>query len=205
MGNESRQETERTGESLRELIGRIRRGDEEAATRLVQKHENVIRLEARLRLKHSHLSRLVDSVDICQSVLGSFLVRAAEERFAELEDPQDLLRLLLGMARNKVVDQTRRHRAARRDIRRSQPLTTAGETAPPDAGLPPDEQVALNELLARAGRRLTPVERKVAERRATGETWAAIGAELNLKPDTLRRSFRRSGNRISRELNWRGE
>src|SRR5262249_31129664 len=64
-------------DSFGDFLRRLRAGDEQAAVELVQRYERVIRREARLRLTDPRLGRLVDSVDICQSVLASFFVRAA--------------------------------------------------------------------------------------------------------------------------------
>ena len=52
-------------------------------------------------------------MDVCQSVLGSFFLRAALGEY-DINRPEDLIRLLISMTRNKVVDATRRQRAQRR-------------------------------------------------------------------------------------------
>jgi hypothetical protein len=54
----------------------IRSGNEDAARELVRRFEGVIRREARLRMDDHRLLRIFDSVDISQSVLSSFFVRA---------------------------------------------------------------------------------------------------------------------------------
>src|SRR5262245_31790823 len=106
-------------ESFRELIARVRAGDEQAAAELVRRYEPAIRRAARVRLVDTRLNRHLDSMDICQSVLASFFVRAALGQF-ELETPDQLLRLLATMTRNKLAGQVKSHRAARRDFRRVQ-------------------------------------------------------------------------------------
>jgi hypothetical protein len=60
-----------------ELIRRVRGGDEEAAAELLRRYGPTIRRVARVRLADAHLQRLFDSLDICQSVFGSFFVRTA--------------------------------------------------------------------------------------------------------------------------------
>ena len=57
--------------------------------------------------------RLLDSADICQSVLGSFFFRAAGGQY-DLNEPSQLIRLLVVMARNKLNFQIRKQRAQRR-------------------------------------------------------------------------------------------
>ena len=82
-----------------------------------RRYEPAIRRAARVRLVDTRLNRLLDSMDICQSVLASFFVRTALGQF-ELETPDQLLKLLATMTRNKLADQVKGHGAARRDFRR---------------------------------------------------------------------------------------
>src|SRR5262249_30819300 len=110
-------ESESSPESFRTLIARVRAGDEQAAAELVRKYEPAIRRAARVRLLDTRVNRLLDSMDICQSVMASFFVRAALGQF-ELETPNQLLRLLATMTRNKLAAQVKGHGAARRDFRR---------------------------------------------------------------------------------------
>ena len=127
-----------------EFIRRIRQGDEQAAEELVRRYEAEIRLEVRgwLRLRNPALRRVFDSMDICQSVLASFFARAAVGDF-DLDEPPQLIRLLVGMARNKVAEQARHHQRQRRDVRRVGDLDLqagafAGQAGDPQpAGLGP--------------------------------------------------------------------
>src|SRR5262245_63603750 len=100
-----------------DYLRRIRAGDEQAAADLVRQYEPFIRREVRFRLRDRRLSRVLDSMDICQSVLASFFVRTAAGQY-DLERPEDLLRLLVGMARNKLASQARQHYRECRDLRR---------------------------------------------------------------------------------------
>src|SRR4051794_8225604 len=100
-----------------DLLGRVRAGDDAAAAELVRRYEPELRRAVRVRLRDQRLRRVLDSLDVCQSVLASFFVRAALGQY-ELDTPDQLLRLLATMARNKVVNQAEHHRADRRDYRR---------------------------------------------------------------------------------------
>src|SRR6516164_6643213 len=102
---------------FQELIRRVRSGDAGAASELVRSYEPAIRRAARVRLVDPRLGRVLDSMDICQSVLASFFVRAALGQY-ELNTPDQLLRLLATMARNKLANQAHGRRAAKRDVRR---------------------------------------------------------------------------------------
>src|SRR5215470_16392751 len=105
------------GMAFADFIRRIRAGDDRAARELVHLYEPVIRREVRLRLGDPRLHTRFDWTDICQSVMASFFVRAAAGQY-DLEQPEQLLKLLVVMTRRKLVDQKRRHGADRRDYRR---------------------------------------------------------------------------------------
>ena len=75
---------------FQDLIRRVRAGDEVAAAELVRRYERHIRRVVRVRLVDPRLKRLVDSMDICQSVLASFFVRAALGQYS-LKTPEELL------------------------------------------------------------------------------------------------------------------
>src|SRR5437588_7544445 len=95
--------------SFADFIRRIRAGDQEAAANLVRQYEPTIRRVVRFRLVDARLGAVLDSMDICQSVLASFFVRTASGQF-ELDGPEDLVKLLVTMARNKLASQARKER-----------------------------------------------------------------------------------------------
>jgi RNA polymerase sigma-70 factor (ECF subfamily) len=90
-----------------DLLRRVRAGDQDAASELVRQFEPAIRRAIRIQLRDHRLRRLLDSMDICQSVMGSFFVRAAMGQY-ELRKAEDLLKLLATMARNKLATTARR-------------------------------------------------------------------------------------------------
>ena len=184
--------------SFQDLIRRVRAGDERAAAEVVRRYEPAVRVAVRVRLTDPGLRRVLDSVDVCQSVLGDFFVRAACGQF-ELDRPEQLLGLLVTMARNKLTNQALKHHAARRDqarVRHGLPE----EVFPADPSPSPSRVVAGEELLRLVRGRLSPAERVVAERRAQGQGWAEIAAELGDRPDALRIRFSRKLNRVAQEL-----
>jgi RNA polymerase sigma-70 factor (ECF subfamily) len=63
--------------SFHDLVRRVRSGDDAAAAKLVRHYGPALRRAVRTRLTDPELRRLLDSMDICQSVLASFFVRAA--------------------------------------------------------------------------------------------------------------------------------
>ena len=181
-----------------DLIQRIRAGDQDAATELVRRYEPAIRVAVRVRLSDPSLRRLMDSMDICQSVLGSFFVRAASGQF-ELETPEHLLSLLVTMARNRVTNHALKQQAARRDQRRVQ-KGGLDESVLAAAGPSPSQVVAHRELLQEFRKRLSDRERQIAEQRSQGRSWAEIAAGVGGEPDALRMQFTRAIDRVAREL-----
>ena len=76
-----------------ELLALVRRGNADAAETLVKRFETAIRVAVRTRLSDPALRRQFDSIDICQSVLASFFIRAAAGQY-DLHDPKQLVALL---------------------------------------------------------------------------------------------------------------
>jgi RNA polymerase sigma-70 factor (ECF subfamily) len=181
-----------------DFLRRIRAGDGEAAAELVRRYEAVIRLEVRMRLSDSRLRRVFDSHDICQSAMLSFFVRAAGGQY-ELDRPEDLVKLLVGIARNKLAFQARKHRRQRRDIRRQEGLgERAGAVVGTDST--PSRQVEVAELIHEFRQRLSDEERTLAEKRAQGEGWDAIAAQMGGTPQARRKQLARAVNRVALEL-----
>jgi RNA polymerase sigma factor (sigma-70 family) len=182
-----------------EFIHRIRQGDEQAAAELVRRYEPAIRLEVRMRLRRNDpaLRRAFDSMDVCQAVLASFFVRAAAGQY-DLDEPAQLVRLLVAMARNKLGQQARRNHRQRRDVRR-----TAGgdETLTAPAREPgPERVVQGRELLQAFRERLTEEERRLADLRAEGHEWAAIAEQMGGTAQARRKQLARAADRVAREL-----
>ena len=184
--------------AFEELIRRVRAGDQAAAAELVQRDEPAIRRAARFRLAHQGLATLFDSIDICQSVLGSFFVRAASGQY-DLENPEQLLGLLVAMARKKLAFQARKQRAERRDYRR----VVAGEAAERHfvaGGTSPSDLVEARELLHEVRRRLSPDELLLVELRTQGQPWADIAARLGDGAEALRKKLTRALDRAAQQL-----
>jgi RNA polymerase sigma-70 factor (ECF subfamily) len=193
-------------ESFRALIARVRAGDEQAASELVRRYEPAIRRAARVRLVDTRLNRLLDSMDICQSVMASFFVRAALGQF-ELETPDQLLRLLAAMTRNKLAGQVKGLGAARRDFRRvkadqGRSDSDAGDRAEWIAGQgpTPSRDLAARELLEEALRRLSPEEKRILDCREQGGQWSQIAEELGSTPEAIRKRLARAVDRVAEEL-----
>jgi RNA polymerase sigma-70 factor (ECF subfamily) len=180
------------------FIRRIRSGDAQAAVDLVRQYEPVIRVEVRLRLRDPRLGRLFDSLDVCQSVLASSFVRAAAGQY-DLDRPQQLLRLLVAMAHNKLKERVRRERRECRDHRQVV-AAGAGALAAAAGGPSPSAIVAGKELLHALRRRLTEEERRLADLRAEGRAWAEDAAATGGTAVARRKQLARALDRVTREV-----
>jgi len=100
-----------------EFLSRIRAGDDEAAKELVRQYEPLIRREVRMLIGDDRLNRAFDSMDVSQSVLASFFKRAEAGSY-QIEQFEQLAKLLVAMARNKLVSRVRSERRLIRDARR---------------------------------------------------------------------------------------
>ena len=201
-------ESPANSESFQTLIARVRSGDERAAAELVRLYEPAIRRAARVRLLDTRLNRLLDSMDICQSVMASFFVRTALGQY-ELETPDQLLKLLATMTRNKLANQVKGHGRARRDFRRvsaeqgdwdDEAGSAAGAQGIAAHDPTPSRDVAARELLEEAMRRLSPEEKRILDCREHGGQWTEIAEELGSSPEAIRKRLARAVDRVAHEL-----
>ena len=183
--------------SFSELMERVRKGDPLAAAELVRSYEPVIRRAIRFRLTTANLRQALDSMDICQSVLGSFFIRAALGQY-QLNQPEDLKKLLVSMAHNKLKFQARKQHAQRRDPRRVEADADVEALVAP--GGTPSRPVAARELLQEVHKRLSPEERQLVEWRSQGLTWDEIAARLGGSAEALRKKLTRALDRVTAEL-----
>ncbi len=181
------------------LVRRIRAGDDTAAELLVRRYEPLIRREVRLRIEDDRLNRAFDSVDVSQSVLASFFVRAAIGAY-DLETPEQLIRLLVAMARNKLASRVRQERRLRRDVRRVVMVSSHALSQVVDPRPSASEVVSRRDLLERVRNSLTDDERRVAELRSAGLSWDELAQQLGGTGQARRMQLSRGIERVGREL-----
>ncbi len=184
--------------SFQALLESVRAGDDAAAAELLCRYEPVLRRIISVRLLNARLRGRVDTSDICQSVLASFFVRAALGQY-DLKSPEELLKLLATMARNKVIDKARR-RELEGDQDRRVSVAELPENALAAAEASPSQQVALRELVAEARRRLSPEERQLLELRQQGLEWTAIAVRVGGSPEALRKRLSRAVDLVAQQL-----
>jgi RNA polymerase sigma factor (sigma-70 family) len=171
-----------------EFIRRVRAGDEAAAEELVKRYGEKVRREAKARTVDPRLRQVFDSVDICQSVLGSFFVRIAAGHY-ELDSPARLMKLLVVMTRNKVREKARRRHEGELGAR--EPLAAGEDHA---------NRILNQDFLSEFRRRLSDDERVLWDRRDQDASWQNIASELGATPEALRQQYSRAIHRVAREL-----
>jgi RNA polymerase sigma-70 factor (ECF subfamily) len=186
--------------AFRDLLRRVRAGDQAAATELVRVYAPAIRRAVRVRMADDRLRRVFDSSDICQSVLASFFACAALGQY-ELESHEELLQLLVTMARNMLVQAVRKQRTKKYDHRRLDPggLESAQVA---DSAADPARLVSNAEMHQEVTRRLPKQERVLLELPQQGYTWNEIAEQWGGKPNTLRMRLDRAVAEVARQLGW---
>jgi len=181
------------------LLQRAKIGDQEAAGELMRQFEPFLHREVRLRLEDQRLRQAYDTMDISQSVLKSFFVRAAVGEFT-LEHPRQFLALLVKMTRRKVVARARHEYRQKRDRRRVVCDVSVDLNAVPGHEPTPSVAVAGAELIERARQLLSPEERSIAELRAAACSWEEVAQRLGGTAQARRVQFRRAMQRVINQL-----
>jgi RNA polymerase sigma factor (sigma-70 family) len=187
--------------AFRDMMDLVRLGDQEAAAELVRHFGPKIRKAIRKPLIKHCLSRELDAHDISQTVLAHFFLNNLAARFRELDHPDELSRLLVVMAQNKLRDHLRKLHANRRDRRRM-------ETGQWDClrdivarrDVSPGKIVARQEIIQELYRRLKKEERELAEQRFLGLDWATIAANQGGSAEALRKKLTRALGRVGHQL-----
>jgi RNA polymerase sigma factor (sigma-70 family) len=186
-------------QQFQDLIQRVRRRDPEAARELVTRYEGAIRRVVRIHLRDGRMRRVLDSMDVCQSVLASFFVRTALGEY-EIDSPEQLLNLLSAITRNKLANQANKLRAQRRDIRRETGLGDNTALVPGPAAADPARQVSAQEILTKVLAGLDGPERHLAEQRSLGRSWPELAQELGSTDVALRKKLARALQRVMTQL-----
>ena len=187
---------------LAQLLGRLKSGDQSAASDILDRYEAQVRLVVRRCLPRVLRSRF-DSQDIMQSVWRSFFQRLSGEPVEdhhgipetpgdaalEFKDSSQLFAFLSKMARNKVIDQYRRETAQKTDIHRLQAFHgNSGSDLDPA-----DDTESAADLLEAADelshwRSLVPQDRQILiDLKADGHSSKEIGDKLGISERTVQR------------------
>ena len=181
-----------------DYLVRLRSGDSGAIREFVDKFEPFIRRTLRFRLQRTSLKQAADSVDLCQSVIGGFLIRLTAGDY-ELKSEEDLKKLLVAIANKKFLMLKRRENAAKRDRRLTCSLENVGEDACRIMDHGP-KQVDHVELIQEVRQRLGAFELTLFDARRSGLSWSDIAMQHSENQLTLRKRLSRALQKVAVEL-----
>ncbi|MFN3191950.1 MAG: RNA polymerase sigma factor [Aureliella sp.] len=194
-------------EPLVALLEQLRRGEADAAYKIQERFGGQVRRLARVWLSQRRLGRLMDSEDICQSVLAEFFERYTQGSY-ELNNERQLRALLARIATSRLLYHWQRHRTAKRDMRRLAENATAEvqlEALATSKQPSPSQVFAGRELAEECRKRFSPAEWTIVELRNAGNEWKEISEQLGRSPDSLRMQYTRAVTRVARQLYLDGE
>jgi RNA polymerase sigma-70 factor (ECF subfamily) len=181
------------GPSDQSLLRRLRGGSEDAATQLYHRYAHRLRALARANTS-AHLARRVDAEDIVQSVFRIFFA-AASQGLYDVPAGEDLWKLLLVIALNKIRAEGVFHQAAKRDVRATAELARIDPAAEPEDGN--DFATSFLRLVVKDTlERMPPLERQAIELRMEGFEVAEIAHRLGRSKRTVERSLQQARIRL---------
>jgi RNA polymerase sigma-70 factor (ECF subfamily) len=152
----------------RSLIRRLQGGDNDAATQVYVRYAKRIELLAQKRCAPELRARF-DAEDVVQSVFRTFFRRAERGEYV-VPDGNELWKLLLVIAMNKIRANSVHHRAAKRDIRH----TLSGEIVERSVGGDEAGLAVLRMVVEQALENLPASYRQIVELRIEGYEVAEI-------------------------------
>ncbi len=181
-----------------ELLRQFREGNQDAATRIYLRYAHRLRALAQARCCE-RLAQRVEADDIVQSVFRTFFRRVTRGCY-DVPDGEELWKLFLVIALNKIRDERSFHFAAKRDVRLvkgSACLDRLEGTAP---GKDPGPRLHLKMVIAEALSQLTPVYRRMVELRIDGHEVAEIARVTERSKRTVERTLQEFRAKLSRLL-----
>ncbi len=179
-----------------EVLARVRAADPAAIRAWVAAYEPFIRRAVRSRMTGLRGQGAADSDDVCQSVLGSLLIRLAAGEY-DLGSAADLEKLLFVMIRNKVAGLARREAVSQRSRVR---LTDSGFVVAADSSEDPAQLVADRDLLTEVHARLTAADQMLLKYRREGRPWDEIAGLVGGSALVLRKRFSRALQQVAIDL-----
>jgi RNA polymerase sigma factor (sigma-70 family) len=169
------------------LLGQARAGSDLATKELVERFTPYLQRVIRKRLD-KRLRTVFDSADFSQAVWASFFARPPQQN--DFQEPEDLVRFLEQVARNKVVEQVRRRLGTRdRRVRREVPLQSGRSLIGPS---PTASQEALaKERWSQVLDAEPPHHQEIMNSFRGGLSPREIADQVGVSVKTVRRAIRR--------------
>lgn len=175
----------------RSLVRRFQAGASDAATLLYFRYADHLYSLAAARLA-SDLTPRLDADDIVQSVFRTFFRRASQGQY-DVPDGEDLWKLFLVIALNKIRSAATHHRATRRDVRRTPGLDVTEASTVELGDTRQNAVTSLRLTIEEILDSLPPSYRLIIERRIEGyqlEEIAALAGRSKRSVERILRDFR---------------
>lgn len=183
--------------SDQELVRQFREGDQDAATRIYLRYAHRLRALTRKQVS-AELARCVDADDVVQSIFRTFFRRVRRGCY-DVPDGEELWKLFLVIALNKIRDESDFHHAAKRDVR----LRRGGAALESAAKRPAEDeqaQVHLRLIIEQALAPLPPAYRNIVELRMARHEVAEIAQLTGRSKRTVERNLQEFRQTLQRLL-----
>jgi RNA polymerase sigma-70 factor (ECF subfamily) len=176
--------------SFDELMGRLRAGDDAAATEMFRRYARRLVGMARIRL-HGPMNRVVDPDDVVQTAFRTFFRRLEDNQF-DPDNWHELWNLLVCITLRKCGREIQFFLAQCRDLRRD--LAPAASTADSNASWQaiareptPDEAVVLTDTLERVLGAMNDRDGRIVEMTLAGISVVEISEKMSCSERTVER------------------
>jgi RNA polymerase sigma-70 factor, ECF subfamily len=180
------------------LLQRYRRGQDDAPTHLYLRYAERLRALA-ARKSSSGLAALVDPEDIVQSVFRTFFRHAAEGHYI-VPEGEEIWKLLLVIALNKIRALGNFHRAARRDMRRTVSGEIYDRAVESEYGHDESAAAVLRLVIDEVLETLSPGHRSIIEMRIEGYEMAEIARQTQRSKRTVERVVQEFCQRLDTQI-----
>ncbi|HEX8200108.1 MAG TPA: sigma-70 family RNA polymerase sigma factor [Isosphaeraceae bacterium] len=184
------------------LLRRFRRGQEDGPTLLYLRYAERLRALATAQMAQGLAAR-VDSEDIVQSVFRTFFRRAAEGQY-DVPEGEELWKLLLVIALNKVRAVGAHHRAARRDVRQTVGGESYDRVLGAEANNDEEELAFLRLVIDEVLAALPSGHRPIVELRIEGHEVAEIAQQVRRSKRTVERILQEFRRRLGAQIHGDG-
>ena len=183
--------------ALADIIARAQNRDPDAIDELVRHYEPQLKRIIRFKLTNPRLRRFMDSLDVCQSVLGSFFAQLFDGKL-DVSDPKKLRAFLSLVAKHKVIDRARKHDPKRHNVEIAGGDGLAQRAA--DQLPKPDSVVANRDLVDAVREHLRPENQELLDLWLGGIGWVEISQRVGISAEALRKRLNRDVDRVAHQL-----
>jgi len=179
------------------LMVSAKSGDPAATAMLVDRYGKHIQRAVRRMLSH-RLRSLYDSEDFSQAVWKSFF--AEVDGIDQFRDPAGLIAHLAAVARNKVIDESRRLlMTTKHNLNRVRPIAWDSAAAPADRRTPtPSEVLIADETASRLSEAIPETQKAILQLRMDGCSNREIAAITGIHERTVRRAIAQLANVVEK-------